>query len=106
MDDQSYIAHADFAHVVSTLQGSYSIGRARYAKGMLAVRCPSSTGYKTRAARLIGDGLNCRWSGRERAYIASPSKVAKFEKLFAGGWDASSFSGALEAPRVQEEAAS
>lgn len=78
----------------------YTIGKARYAKGMLTVRCPSSTGYKTRAARLIGDGLKCRFSGREGAYIASPSKVRRFETLFANGWDASSFSGELIEPKI------
>lgn len=57
---------------------AYTISPAKYSKGNFAVRCPSTTGYKTRAARLIGDGLKCRHSGREGAYIASASKVAKF----------------------------
>jgi len=78
----------------------FSVTPARYAKGMLAVRCPSPNGYKTRAARLIGDGLNCRWSNRERAYIVSPTKLARFETLFPQGWDACTFTGNLEAPRV------
>lgn len=79
---------------------NYTIQPARYAKGMLAVRCTSRTDMKSRAARLIGDGLRCRWSNRERAFIASPTKVAKFERLFAEGWDASYITGALEAPRA------
>jgi len=78
----------------------YSVSVAPYAKGMLQVRAPSCDGYKTRAARLIGDGLNCRWTGRGRAYVASPSKVRKFLTLYAEGWDASSFSGELQAPRI------
>ncbi|KFL31722.1 hypothetical protein JP75_06515 [Devosia riboflavina] len=78
----------------------YSVSPARYAKGMLAVKCPSPNGYKTRAARLIGDGLKCRWSNRERAYIVPPTKLARFEVLFAEGWDASTFTGKLEEPRV------
>ncbi|WEJ60218.1 hypothetical protein [Devosia sp. FJ2-5-3] len=76
----------------------YSVTRASYAKGMLAVRCPSKTGLKTRAARLIGDGLKCRWVNREGAYIASPSKVARFERMHADGWDANYVTGALEPP--------
>lgn len=79
---------------------NYSIQPARYAKGMLAVRCPSNTGYKTRAARLLGDGLKCRYSNRELSYIVPPTKLARFEVLFAEGWDACSFSGKLEAPRI------
>jgi hypothetical protein len=66
----------------------YTISPARYAKGQMVVHCPSTNGYKTRAARLIGDGLNCRWVGRSRGYVASPAKVAKFEALYAAGFDA------------------
>jgi hypothetical protein len=76
----------------------YIIGRAKYAKGQMAVRCTAPGPYKDRAQRLIGDGLNCRWSGRERAYIASPSKVAKFERLYAAGLEASSITGKLYDP--------
>jgi hypothetical protein len=83
---------------------AYTIAPARYSKGDFAIRCPSDTGLKTRAARLIGDGLNCRHSGREKAYIASASKVKKFEKLYAAGWDACVITGKLEAPRESENA--
>lgn len=76
----------------------YTVSPARYAKGKLIVRCPSADGFKTRAARLIGDGLHARWTHRERGYIASPAMVAKFERMFAEGWDASSILGTLEAP--------
>lgn len=38
----------------------YYVSPARYSKGNYLVRCPSPDGYKTRASRLIGDGLNCR----------------------------------------------
>lgn len=79
-------------------EAPYSVSEARYAKGQLAVRCTAGGPYKDRTQRLIGDGLNCRWSGRERAFIASPSKVAKFEALHAAGFDACSFSGALYPP--------
>lgn len=81
----------------------YSITPARYAgrwnsKPQFIVRCPSNDGYKTRAARLIGDGLNGRWSGREGGYVVSPTKVTKFERLYAEGWDASTVTGKLKEP--------
>lgn len=82
----------------------YTIQPARYAKGMMLVRTSDGSGYKTRAARLIGDGLRCRYTGREGGYVASPSKVRRFEKLYAEGWDASSFSGKLEPPRPEPAA--
>lgn len=79
----------------------YSITPARYAgrwngKPQMAVHCVSDgSGYKNRAQRLIGDGLKGRWSGREKAYICSPTKAAKFEKLYAEGWDACVMTGRL-----------
>lgn len=74
---------------------AYSIAPARYSKDNFIVQAPSSTGYKTRAARLIGDGLNCRYTNREQGYVASANKVKKFEKLYAEGWDASTITGEL-----------
>ena len=85
------------------MSDAYTIAPARYSKGNFAIRCASANGFKSRAARLIGDGLNCRHSGRENAYIASPSKVKKFEKLYAEGWDACVITGKLEAPNAAEE---
>lgn len=81
----------------------YTITPARYAgrwngKPQMAVCCPSDTMFKTRAARLIGDGLKGRYSGRESAYIVSPAKARKFEMLYAAGYDANSYSGELIAP--------
>lgn len=65
----------------------YIVGTARYAKGMHAVHVnPSGTGLKTRADYLL-TALKCRWSNRERSFIVSPSKLRKFEQLFADGWD-------------------
>lgn len=84
---------------------AYSISPARYAgrwngKPQFVIRCQSNgTGFKTRAHRLAGDGLKGRWSRREGGYVVSPTKVAKFEKLYAEGWDACVMTGALEAPR-------
>lgn len=80
------------------MMDDYTVSQARYAKGMMLVRCPSDTGFKSRAARLIGDGLKARWTNRERGYIASPAKVRKFEQLHSEGWDASSIMGTLIPP--------
>lgn len=83
----------------------YTIAPARYAgrwngKPQIAVTCPSDTMFKSRAARIMG-ALNARYSGRERAYIVSPAKAAKFERLFAEGWDGNTFTGNLVAPAEQ-----
>lgn len=76
----------------------YSVGDARYAKGQKAVRVESTdSGMKNRAERLLG-ALRVRHSGRERAYIIPPSKLRKFEKLYADGWDANFFSNELIPP--------
>lgn len=81
----------------------FIISVAGYAKNMLLVRCPSPDGYKTRAARLIGDGLNCRWTNRESGYIASATKVEKFKRMYEEGWDASAIiPGKLYPPKDQE----
>lgn len=81
---------------------AYTISPARYSKGNMAVRCPSSTGWKTRAARLASRLANGRYTGREQAYIMSAAAAKRFEKLYAEGWDASSFSGELQAPNVKD----
>ena len=84
----------------------YVILPARYAKNMFAVSIVrDGSVWKTRADRLIGDGLNCRWSGREYAYIASASKVRKFEDLYGKGWDASPITGKLWPPKEGEASA-
>jgi hypothetical protein len=67
----------------------YSISDARYAKGKKAVRCPSTDGWKTRAARLAARLANDPYTNREHAYIMSPSAAVRFECLYAEGWDAS-----------------
>jgi hypothetical protein len=71
-------------------------------KGMYILDCPSPDGYKTRASRLIGDGLNCRWSRQAGGYVASPSNLKKFEKMFAEGWDACCVTGKLYPPEPKE----
>ena len=77
-------------------KAEYSIQPAAYAKGQLLIKAPSTTGLKSRAARLLG-GLKGRWTNRERGYVVSPAKAKKFEKLFRDGWDADIF-GTLEPP--------
>ena len=66
---------------------------------MAAVRCPSDTGYKSRAARLAC-ALNARYSNREGAYIMSQPKARRLSELFNAGWDASTFGRELQAPEV------
>jgi len=70
---------------------------ARYAKGQMAARCPSSDGYKTRAGRLA-EHLRGRYSNREGAYILSPSKARRLLELFEAGRDASAITGELYPP--------
>ena len=78
---------------------TYSVEPAKYAKGKLLVRfSKDGTGLKDRAQRILFDGLNCRYTGRENGLIASPTQVARFEKLLAEGWDACSFSKNLVDP--------
>lgn len=77
----------------------YSITPARYAKGKMAVRCPSPDGMKTRAARLAGAVCHHRFTGREGAYIMSPSQVQRFEALYLQGYDANIITDEIEAPR-------
>jgi hypothetical protein len=60
---------------------AYTIGPAKYAKGMLAVRpAVDGTGWKTLAAVIISGMPGVRWTGRERAYLCSPSRARKFEQ--------------------------
>lgn len=73
------------------------IGAARYAKGMMTARCPSSDCFKSRAGRLA-EALRGRFSKREHAYIMSTSKARKLAELYAAGADACSYSGAIVWP--------
>jgi hypothetical protein len=61
----------------------------------MAIRCPSTNGLKTRAARLAAFAIKGRWSGREKAYIVSPTKAEKFERLYSEGFDACVMTGKL-----------
>jgi hypothetical protein len=64
------------------------IKAARYAKGKMAVHCPSDgSGIKTRAMRLCS-AVSARWSNREKAYIMSPSAAERVKSLYEAGSDA------------------
>ena len=66
------------------MRDTYTVTRARYAKGMMAVHCKlDGTGWKTLAALIISGMPGVRWSNRESAYICSPSRAAKFEAELA-----------------------
>lgn len=80
----------------------YRIGKAKYAKGKMQIQCMSDgTGMKTRAMRLAeAKGIGGRWTNRSKSYIVSPTAAAKFEKMFAEGCDANSFTREIEAPGV------
>jgi hypothetical protein len=70
---------------IQTLSDTYTIQKAGYAKGMMAVHCkPDGTGWKTLAALIISEMPGVQYSGRERSYICSPGRAAKFDAEMAG----------------------
>jgi len=81
-----------------TKEPGYTVNKARYAKGMMAVCCEKESGWKTRAMRLAEYFSRNRYSGRENAYIMSPSAASKFEKAFKDGYGASYMSRELRPP--------
>ena len=84
------------------MNAPYTITPARYTKGKLLVRITGNgSGLKDRAERLICDGLKCYYTGRERGFVASPSKARRFERLYADGWDACYFGQRLVPPRLE-----
>lgn len=61
---------------------------ARYAKGKVAVRCPSGGGgTKTRAMRICS-AFSSRWSNREKAYIMTPQAAQRVKLAYDAGKDA------------------
>jgi hypothetical protein len=64
------------------------------------IRCPSPDGYKTRAARLA-EALKGRWTHRAGGYVVSPTKAAKFERLYAEGWDGCYMTATLVPPKEE-----
>jgi hypothetical protein len=91
--------HIQGANIIAYSYAETITNRWRNPKKAFMVSCPSTDGYKTRAARLLGDGLKAYYSHR-RGYVVSPTKFAKFEKLYAEGWDASPITGELWAPHA------
>jgi hypothetical protein len=82
---------------------NYDISQARYAKGKFLIRIEhDGSPEKRRAERLLTNGLNCRYTGREDGFIASPSQSARFEKLYAEGWDACFLTGELRGPNGEQ----
>lgn len=80
----------------STPTDEFTMFPARYAKGKVIIRAPGRDGYKTRAARLAGDGLGLQYVGRSNGYTASPSQAERFKRLFNAGFDASWATGTVE----------
>lgn len=62
------------------------------------VRCPSSDGYKTRAARLASSIARDRYSHRQDGYVMSTAAAARFEALYAEGADACTITGNVYNP--------
>jgi hypothetical protein len=76
----------------------YTVTPARYSKGNFIIRPLDSVGgFKGRASYLCC-ALNLRWTHRSGGFTASPSKLSRFEKLYAEGWSATCM-GELIAPR-------
>lgn len=59
---------------------TYTAGPARYAKGKIAVACPSDDMFKT-AAAFVATDVGGSFSHREKAYLMSPRQFEKFELL-------------------------
>lgn len=80
---------------------TYTITPARYAKGKMIIRPKSDgSGFKTRAARLAeAKGIGGRWVHRSGGYTVSPAAARRFEKLYAEGWDASTWDGKMIEPK-------
>jgi len=77
---------------------AYVITPYRYAKGKQCVRpAADGSGWKTRAAHLA-EACGGRWVHRAGGYLLSAAGVARFERLYAAGYDANGFTGKLEAP--------
>jgi len=84
--------------------GTFTISKARYAKGQMIVRVKSLDGFKTRAGRIADAVSRGRYSNREHGYIMSPAAAKRFRQHFDSGGDAAIMSRDLLPPRTQEPA--
>lgn len=66
-------------------QHSMIIAPYRYARGVVAVKCPSDGGYKTNAARLV-EACGGRWCHRADGYLLSKTKLHTMLRLHSAGW--------------------
>jgi hypothetical protein len=88
---------ADDTPIGEGAEHSFTVSPARYAKGKVVIHChENGHGTKTRAMRIIGDGLGAKWAGRENAYIASSAQSERLQRLFDAGFDASYITGEFE----------
>lgn len=69
----------------------------RHARGMVAVRCPSVGGWKSRASRLA-EALRGRWVHRADGYVMTPAKAERLAAMWRDGWDANPYTLKLEPP--------
>lgn len=74
----------------------YTITDGRQGK---IIRCPSASGFKTRAARLAASArVGGLYNHRVGGYAVSLLAAARFERLYAAGYDASYINGLIEPP--------
>lgn len=59
------------------------------------ITCPSTDGYKTRAARLASAVSRNRYSHTQGGYVCTPSAAKRFEFLYSAGADACIITGAI-----------
>ena len=64
---------------------SYEISKARYAKGMVLVRCKDGKEGLAGDAERLCRALRGRYTNRENGYVLSPTKAAKFVEYFKRG---------------------
>jgi hypothetical protein len=68
-------------------KATFTVSPARYAKGKMIVRAPSTDGYKTQAGR-IAEAVGGKYSGREKGYVMAPTRAKLMEHLMDVGAEA------------------
>lgn len=69
--------------------GEYSVGDARYSKGMAIVKAKGNSGFKTGAGFLAETMSNFRYTNREGGYVMSKDRARVFELLAKNGYTGS-----------------